>query len=154
MWLCGARTVISPPCFAVLAAQHPLLICPIVPCASEGEAYDKVARLLGLDLMPSGGAALEAFAARGDPKGVPLTVPMRGRPSCDFRCAPSWPGAARCGGLRAWQRRPGLLAALLSLRAATEPNRPLSVRCPPFLWCSQLCWAEDGGAAADRGALP
>jgi len=32
-----------------------------------GEAYDKVARLLGLELNPSGGAALEALAREGDP---------------------------------------------------------------------------------------
>ncbi|EFN53265.1 hypothetical protein CHLNCDRAFT_8322, partial [Chlorella variabilis] len=52
-----------------------------------GEAYDKVARLLGLDLRPSGGAALEAFAAGGDPRALPLSVPMQRRPTCDFSYA-------------------------------------------------------------------
>ncbi|KAL4458728.1 hypothetical protein ABPG75_013593 [Micractinium tetrahymenae] len=52
-----------------------------------GEAYDKVARLLGLDLRPSGGAALEAFARGGDPAGLPLSVPMQRRPTCDFSYA-------------------------------------------------------------------
>ncbi|KAL4426695.1 hypothetical protein ABPG77_004751 [Micractinium sp. CCAP 211/92] len=52
-----------------------------------GEAYDKVARLLGLDLRPSGGAALEAFARDGDPLGLPLSVPMQRRPTCDFSYA-------------------------------------------------------------------
>ncbi len=33
-----------------------------------GEAYDKIARLLGLDLRPNGGAALERFAKSGDPQ--------------------------------------------------------------------------------------
>ena len=60
---------------------------PAVPAAqlgttlddALGEAYDKVARLLGLELKPSGGAALEAFAAGGDPHAVPLSVPMQVR---------------------------------------------------------------------------
>lgn len=51
---------------------------------SIGEAFDKVARLLGLDAMPSGGPALEAFAKNGDPHGVPLTIPMRTKRTCDF----------------------------------------------------------------------
>jgi N6-L-threonylcarbamoyladenine synthase len=33
----------------------------------SGEAYDKIARLLGLDLNPSGGAALELIAKEGNP---------------------------------------------------------------------------------------
>lgn len=52
-----------------------------------GEAYDKVARLLGLDLRPSGGAALEAIALRGDPHALPLSVPMQRQPNCDFSYA-------------------------------------------------------------------
>jgi N6-L-threonylcarbamoyladenine synthase len=52
-----------------------------------GEAFDKVARLLGLEARPSGGAALEALAARGDPKAVRFTVPLRRRPTCDFSFA-------------------------------------------------------------------
>lgn len=79
-----------------------------------GEAYDKVARLLGLDLRPSGGAALEAFARGGNPAALPLSVPMQRRPTCDFsyaglktavrlaieeRC-PEATGEARLGRLR------------------------------------------------------
>ncbi|KAI7841398.1 hypothetical protein COHA_005015 [Chlorella ohadii] len=52
-----------------------------------GEAYDKVARLLGLELKPSGGAALEAFAREGDPRALPFSVPMQRRPTCDFSYA-------------------------------------------------------------------
>lgn len=52
-----------------------------------GEAYDKVARLLGLELKPSGGAALEALAAQGDPKSFPFAVPMRKHINCDFSYA-------------------------------------------------------------------
>jgi len=36
-----------------------------------------VARLLGLELKPSGGAALEAFAREGDPRALPFSVPMQ-----------------------------------------------------------------------------
>lgn len=51
---------------------------------SIGESFDKVARMLGLDAMPSGGPALEAFAKAGDPTAVPLTMPMHAKPTCDF----------------------------------------------------------------------
>jgi hypothetical protein len=46
-----------------------------------------VARLLGLDLMPSGGAALEAFALEGNPRGMPFSVPMQRHANCDFSYA-------------------------------------------------------------------
>ncbi len=46
-----------------------------------------MARLLGLDLKPSGGAALECFARDGDAHAVPLSVPMQRRPNCDFSFA-------------------------------------------------------------------
>lgn len=51
---------------------------------SVGEAFDKVARLLGLDVTPSGGPALEAFAKHGDPHAVPLTMPLHSKRTCDF----------------------------------------------------------------------
>lgn len=40
--------------------------------------------MLGLDAMPSGGPALEAFAAHGDPHAIPLTMPMQDKKTCDF----------------------------------------------------------------------
>lgn len=53
-----------------------------------------MARLLGLELKPSGGAALEAFAAGGDPHALPFSVPMQvglqgwqgwgGKPGCSL----------------------------------------------------------------------
>ena len=52
-----------------------------------GEAFDKIARLLGLDLRPNGGAALEAFAKRGDPHRYPFTVPLRRNKDCNFSYA-------------------------------------------------------------------
>jgi N6-L-threonylcarbamoyladenine synthase len=47
-----------------------------------GEAFDKVAKLLGLGFP--GGPAVERAAHGGDPKGYALPRPMLGRPGCDF----------------------------------------------------------------------
>lgn len=44
-----------------------------------GEAFDKVARILGLACVPSGGAAVEAAAARGDPRAFPFSRPLARR---------------------------------------------------------------------------
>ena len=52
-----------------------------------GEAFDKIARLLGLSLRPNGGAALEAFAKQGDPHKYPFTVPLRKINDCNFSYA-------------------------------------------------------------------
>ena len=52
-----------------------------------GEAFDKVARLLGLDLRPNGGAALEKFAREGNPNRFKFTVPLRQRADCNFSFA-------------------------------------------------------------------
>ena len=56
-----------------------------------GEAYDKVARLLGLDLSSGGGPAVEALARLGDPAAFDFPVPLRksrdkGK-NCDFSFA-------------------------------------------------------------------
>lgn len=57
-----------------------------------GEAFDKTARLLGLDVGGGGGPALEALAARGDPKRFPFAAPLRSagsdhRDTCEFSFA-------------------------------------------------------------------
>lgn len=52
-----------------------------------GEAYDKVARLLGLDLNPSGGAAVEALAREGDGQRFKFSVPLKRRANCNFSYA-------------------------------------------------------------------
>ncbi|WP_428376038.1 tRNA (adenosine(37)-N6)-threonylcarbamoyltransferase complex transferase subunit TsaD [Lichenicoccus sp.] len=49
---------------------------------AAGEAFDKVAKLLGLGWP--GGPALERLALDGDPAAVPLPRPLLGRPGCDF----------------------------------------------------------------------
>ncbi|MHA1113185.1 MAG: tRNA (adenosine(37)-N6)-threonylcarbamoyltransferase complex transferase subunit TsaD [Alphaproteobacteria bacterium] len=47
-----------------------------------GEAFDKAAKMLGLDYP--GGPEIERTAATGDPTRVALPRPMKGRPGCDF----------------------------------------------------------------------
>jgi N6-L-threonylcarbamoyladenine synthase len=47
-----------------------------------GEAFDKVAKMLGLGFP--GGPAVEAAAAGGDPARFELPRPLRGRPGADF----------------------------------------------------------------------
>eukprot|EP00897_Mesotaenium_endlicherianum_P009810 jgi/Mesen1/8858/ME000053S08266 len=56
-------------------------------CAAGWQAYDKTARLLGLDLSRGGGPALEAMAVAGDPKRFRFSVPMRSAKTCDFSYA-------------------------------------------------------------------
>ncbi len=55
--------------------------------SGAGEAYDKVARLLGLDLNPSGGAAVEALAREGDDQRFKFSPPLRQKPNCNFSYA-------------------------------------------------------------------
>lgn len=52
-----------------------------------GEAYDKTARLLGLNVGGGGGPALEALAKNGDAKAYKFPVPLRQRKNCDFSYA-------------------------------------------------------------------
>lgn len=49
---------------------------------APGEAFDKVAKLLGLP--QPGGPAVEAEAASGDPRAIPLPRPLLDRPGCDL----------------------------------------------------------------------
>jgi N6-L-threonylcarbamoyladenine synthase len=49
---------------------------------AAGEAFDKVAKLLGLGWP--GGPALEVLAADGDASAIAFPRPMLGRPGCDF----------------------------------------------------------------------
>ncbi|XP_073039062.1 probable tRNA N6-adenosine threonylcarbamoyltransferase, mitochondrial [Primulina eburnea] len=52
-----------------------------------GEAYDKTAKWLGLDLRKSGGPALEELAREGDPNSVKFKVPMNQHKDCNFSYA-------------------------------------------------------------------
>jgi N6-L-threonylcarbamoyladenine synthase len=91
-----------------------------------GEAFDKVAKLLGLPWP--GGPALERLAAAGDPQRFKLPRPMLGRPGCDFSLS-------------------GLKTAVAHL-VATYPPGPLAARDAADLAASfQLAVAE---VLADR----
>jgi N6-L-threonylcarbamoyladenine synthase len=54
---------------------------------SLGEAFDKIARLLGLPVGGGGGPAVEALSLDGDPHSVALPIPMQRRKDCDFSYA-------------------------------------------------------------------
>ncbi len=58
-----------------------------------GEAFDKVAKLLGLGWP--GGPALERLARSGDPRRFDLPRPLLGRPGCDFSFSGLKTAAAR-----------------------------------------------------------
>ncbi len=49
---------------------------------AAGEAFDKTAKILGLDYP--GGPAVEQAALKGDPTRFKLPRPLKGRPGCDF----------------------------------------------------------------------
>ncbi|XP_077235496.1 glycoprotease 1 [Tasmannia lanceolata] len=52
-----------------------------------GEAYDKTARWLGLDMRKGGGPALEELAREGDPDSIKFSVPMKQHKDCNFSYA-------------------------------------------------------------------
>ncbi|KAJ4955989.1 hypothetical protein NE237_012772 [Protea cynaroides] len=52
-----------------------------------GEAYDKTARWLGLDMRRGGGPALEELAQEGDADSVKFSVPMKQHKDCNFSYA-------------------------------------------------------------------
>ena len=52
-----------------------------------GEAFDKVARLLGLQPDPSGGVAVETLAREGDDERFRFSRPLLRKPNCNFSYA-------------------------------------------------------------------
>ncbi|KAK4788010.1 hypothetical protein SAY86_019329 [Trapa natans] len=52
-----------------------------------GEAYDKTAKWLGLDMRKSGGPAIEELAREGDPHSVKFSTPMKQHKDCNFSYA-------------------------------------------------------------------
>ncbi|XP_047951400.1 probable tRNA N6-adenosine threonylcarbamoyltransferase, mitochondrial [Salvia hispanica] len=52
-----------------------------------GEAYDKTAKWLGLDMRKSGGPAVEELAREGDEKSIIFKVPMKQHKDCNFSYA-------------------------------------------------------------------
>lgn len=119
---------------------------------APGEAFDKVAKLLGLP--QPGGPAVEAEAARGDPRAVALPRPLLDRPGCDL----SFSGlktavlrarddaVARDGGLRA-QARADICAAFQA--AVVEVLSEKTRRALAMTGAGVVAVA--GGVAANRG---
>jgi N6-L-threonylcarbamoyladenine synthase len=66
---------------------------------AAGEAFDKTAKLLGLGFP--GGPAVEAAAAKGDPRAVPLPRPLLGSPEPHFSFAGLKSAVARAAGSHA-----------------------------------------------------
>ncbi|KAL9265893.1 putative tRNA N6-adenosine threonylcarbamoyltransferase, mitochondrial [Drosera capensis] len=52
-----------------------------------GEAYDKTAKWLGLDMRRSGGPAVEELAREGDPESIKFSIPMKQHDDCNFSYA-------------------------------------------------------------------
>ncbi|KAG5231224.1 hypothetical protein OIU78_015847 [Salix suchowensis] len=52
-----------------------------------GEAYDKTAKWLGLDMSRSGGPALEELAREGDAESIKFSTPMKQHRDCNFSYA-------------------------------------------------------------------
>lgn len=52
---------------------------------AAGEAFDKSAKVMGLGFP--GGPKVEQWAAKGDPKSIPLPRPFKGKPHADFSFA-------------------------------------------------------------------
>uniref|UniRef100_A0A0D9UZZ2 Gcp-like domain-containing protein n=1 Tax=Leersia perrieri TaxID=77586 RepID=A0A0D9UZZ2_9ORYZ len=91
---------------------------PIVDDAI-GEAYDKSARWLGLDIRKGGGPALEQLALEGDPKAIKFSVPMRQHKDCNF----SYAGLKTQVRLAIESRN--IPADHISISSATEEDRQL-----------------------------
>ena len=124
---------------------------------APGEAFDKVAKLLGLP--QPGGPAVEAEAARGDPAALRLPRPLLDRPGCDLSFSGLKTAVLRArdeavaarGGLRL-QDRADICAAFQAAVAevlAEKTRRALAASGVPLL-------AVAGGVAANaaiRAAL-
>ncbi|WRX09657.1 Gcp-like domain - like 1 [Theobroma cacao] len=52
-----------------------------------GEAFDKTAKWLGLDMRKSGGPAVEQIAQEGDAESVRFSIPMKQHKDCNFSYA-------------------------------------------------------------------
>ncbi|EXB76231.1 putative tRNA threonylcarbamoyladenosine biosynthesis protein osgepl1 [Morus notabilis] len=52
-----------------------------------GEAYDKTAKWLGLDMRRSGGPAIEELALEGDAESIKFSIPMKQHKDCNFSYA-------------------------------------------------------------------
>lgn len=115
---------------------------------SVGEAFDKVAKLLGLPWP--GGPALERLAATGDASRVTLPRPLFGRPGCDF----SWSGLKTAVAQAVERHAPADLAA--GFQAAAVAVLADRARHALAMFSEATALVVAGGVAANaavRGAL-
>jgi N6-L-threonylcarbamoyladenine synthase len=87
---------------------------------AAGEAFDKVAKLLGLGWP--GGPALEALAAGGDPRRHAFPRPLLGRPGCDF----SFSGLKTAVAQEVARHAPGALATQAAADIAASFQRAVA----------------------------
>jgi N6-L-threonylcarbamoyladenine synthase len=87
---------------------------------AAGEAFDKVAKLLGLGWP--GGPALEALAAGGDPRRHAFPRPLLGRPGCDF----SFSGLKTAVAHEVARHAPGALATQAAADIAASFQRAVA----------------------------
>ncbi len=87
---------------------------------AAGEAFDKVAKLLGLPWP--GGPALERLATEGNPTALDLPRPMLGRPGCDF----SFSGLKTAVALAVARHPPGALPLKLAADIAASFQRAVA----------------------------
>jgi tRNA N6-adenosine threonylcarbamoyltransferase len=87
---------------------------------AAGEAFDKVAKLLGLGWP--GGPALEALAAGGDPRRHAFPRPLVGRPGCDF----SFSGLKTAVAQEVARHAPGALATQAAADIAASFQRAVA----------------------------
>jgi len=113
-----------------------------------GEAFDKVAKLLGLDYP--GGPALSRAAEQGDPKAVAFPRPMLDRPGFDF----SYSGLKTAVALEVERRGPALTGSEVADLAASfqaAAVAPLVAKARAALAQERLDrLAVVGGVAANR----
>ncbi len=88
---------------------------------AAGEAFDKVAKLLGLPWP--GGPHLERLAATGDPARIPLPRPLLGREGCDFSFSGLKTAVARALEKTGPDSHPDLAAAFQASVAAVVADR-------------------------------
>jgi N6-L-threonylcarbamoyladenine synthase len=91
-----------------------------------GECYDKTARALDLEAVPSGGAALEALAREGDEDAFSFPVPLKKRRTCDFSFA-GLKTSVRLA-IEREQQRAAVEAASASASGASRPAIPRGIK--------------------------
>ena len=117
---------------------------------AAGEAFDKVAKLLGLPWP--GGPALERLAASGDPRRYAFPRPLMGRAGCDF----SFSGLKTAGAQEVARHPAGALAGVVAAdisasfqRAAADVLADRATNAMRMLGAQASLLVVAGGVAAN-----